>query len=67
MSNAMPSGRPPTWANLVSDVIGGEKTDDVALPRAGVDVVVPVENDVFRSVDLAQTNDFRVASRSFIA
>ena len=47
--------------DFVSSVIGSEKADDVALPRAGVDVVVPVENDVFGSVDLAQTNDLGVA------
>ena len=47
--------------DFMPGVVGREEADDVALPRAGVDVVVRVENDVFGSVDLAQANDLGVA------
>ena len=39
-------------------VIGSEEANDVAMARAAIEIVIAVENDVFRALDLAKPYDF---------
>ena len=58
-SNAMPERMA---ADMREDfralVIGSEEADDVAMPRAAIEIVIAVEDDVFRPFDLAKPDDF---------
>ena len=42
-------------------VVGRHETDDVAVARAGIEIVVAVENDVFRRLDAADADQRDVA------
>ena len=41
-------------------VVGREKSDDISVARAGVKIVVPIENDVLRRFDSAQSDQRHV-------
>ena len=42
-------------------VVGRQEADDVAVARAGVEVVVAIEDDVFRRLDAAEADQRHVA------
>jgi hypothetical protein len=44
-------------------IVRCEEADDFAPARAAIDIVVRVENDVFRTVDFAKADDLDVANR----